>query len=378
MAYANNALITVDNTKVSGSSNLSNFPILISGTYDGTAGEPDLRSAANGGDIENVDTTGGNSGVISVPADLAFYDDADQTTQYDHEIEEYDATTGKFSAWVRIPTLLYNSDTTLYMFYGDSGVTTSQENINGVWDSNYVGVWHCNNNPATGGTIYDSTSTPANMTTQHFVTAMEAADLIDAKVSKGLQFEKSKEQYMITATSVSKLNFTTQSYTLEAVVNLNTLASVAAILLAHGDGTVYWQYYFTINTNGTTQLYSNGGGNLSGSATVSTGTDYYKVGVRDGTTGRLYHNGATDGTGNSFGNPSSRTDSLFHAYNNYSPAHHHLDGKTSELRVSNIARSADWIATTYETLMNPSTFYTIGSDVGGTITPQMAMIGHGT
>lgn len=53
MAYSYYASITIDETKVdeTDAANLTNFPVLISGTYDGTGGEPDLRTVANGGNV---------------------------------------------------------------------------------------------------------------------------------------------------------------------------------------------------------------------------------------------------------------------------------------------------------------------------------------
>lgn len=42
MAYGFKATITIDDTKVSGTGDLTDFPVLISGTYDGTGSEPDL------------------------------------------------------------------------------------------------------------------------------------------------------------------------------------------------------------------------------------------------------------------------------------------------------------------------------------------------
>ncbi len=45
--YGYRRKITIDNTKVSGGSNHSNFPVLISGIYDGTDNEPDLRAENN-------------------------------------------------------------------------------------------------------------------------------------------------------------------------------------------------------------------------------------------------------------------------------------------------------------------------------------------
>jgi hypothetical protein len=66
----------------------------------------------------------------------------------DHEIEAYDETNDLLVAWVRIPVLDYNSNTTIYLYYGNALVTTATENPTGVWDSSYVGVWHLKEDPS--------------------------------------------------------------------------------------------------------------------------------------------------------------------------------------------------------------------------------------
>lgn len=138
--YYYRATITIDNTQVEGTSNLTDFPVLISGTFDGN-GVPDLRSLANGGRIKTVDSTGGATGALEVPADLMFASDAAGNTPLSFEVESYDQTTGEFIAWVKVPTLLYNSDTVIYLFYSNDAVTTSQEDVTGVWDD-YRTVHH--------------------------------------------------------------------------------------------------------------------------------------------------------------------------------------------------------------------------------------------
>ncbi|MFX1436466.1 MAG: LamG-like jellyroll fold domain-containing protein [Promethearchaeota archaeon] len=45
------------------------------------------------------------------------------------------------------------------------------------------------------------------------------------------------------------------------------------------------------------------------------------------------------------------------------------EGQIDEVRISNIARSAEWIATEYINQINPSSFYSIGNQVTGDITP---------
>src|SRR5205807_5875294 len=116
--------ITIDHTKVSGGSNLSSFPVLVSRT------DTDLKTVGNGGKVQSA------SGF-----DIIFVDST-ETTKLDHEIEKYVASTGEIEMWVRIPTMSHATDTIIYMYFDNSGISSSQENKTGVWDSNYNGVWH--------------------------------------------------------------------------------------------------------------------------------------------------------------------------------------------------------------------------------------------
>ncbi len=45
---------------------------------------------------------------------------ADGSTLLDFELERHVATTGEYVAWVRIPTLDYNDDMDIYIYYGNS------------------------------------------------------------------------------------------------------------------------------------------------------------------------------------------------------------------------------------------------------------------
>ena len=139
--YTYYAAITIDNTKVE--ADHTNFPVCVQGTFDGTGGEPDLRVAGSGGEIQNVDSSATISGSDDAPADFGFFPDAngDADDLYDFEIELYDKTTGQITAWVKIPTMDADADLTFYMCYGNDTITESQENIAAVW-TNYECVWH--------------------------------------------------------------------------------------------------------------------------------------------------------------------------------------------------------------------------------------------
>ena len=149
--------ITFDHLKFTDAScgaTLTNFPVLVSLT-DVDLKHVDEASPGDVADLEGDDiifrsydaaTCGG-----SAPCGL------------DHEIEKYDPTTGQLIAWVRIPVLntkTASSDSVIYMYYGNSDVANSSQNAAGVWDSNYMGVWHLKESGnGTAGEFVDSSGT---------------------------------------------------------------------------------------------------------------------------------------------------------------------------------------------------------------------------
>ncbi|KKM55992.1 hypothetical protein LCGC14_1552070, partial [marine sediment metagenome] len=154
-------VITIDNTKVSGTGSHANFPVLIS-LFDS-----DLR----------ID-------VQSDGDDIAF---SNGTDWLDHEIEAfnqtYNNTHAQLVAWVRIPSLSSSVDTNITMYYGNSTMT-AQENPAAVWDSNYAGVWHLSENPT--GTIYDSTSNDQDGTSSG---SMTSDDQMEGQIDGSLDFD---------------------------------------------------------------------------------------------------------------------------------------------------------------------------------------------
>jgi len=134
--------INIDHDQVP--SALSGFPVYINITDDS-----DLFSH-----MEN------NSGY-----DLAFFDSTN-STQFSHEIEYWDWDTGNSDVsaaiWVNVTSLASASDTIVYMYYGNATIS-NQEDITGVWDNNYLAVWHF---AETSGTIYDSTSNNYDSTSE--------------------------------------------------------------------------------------------------------------------------------------------------------------------------------------------------------------------
>ena len=91
-------------------------------------------------------------------SDLRFF--AADGTPLAYEIEQWNEG-GDSSVWVRVPQITGNSNSdSIWMYYGNAAAEPAK-NAAGVWDSNFVGVWHLNEEQAgtgTAGVYQDSTS----------------------------------------------------------------------------------------------------------------------------------------------------------------------------------------------------------------------------
>ena len=61
------------------------------------------------------------------------------------EVDRYNASTGEFVAWVKIPSVSSSIDTLFYLKYGDVTVTTDQSDPVNVWTNSYLSVNHLGN-----------------------------------------------------------------------------------------------------------------------------------------------------------------------------------------------------------------------------------------
>ena len=132
--------ITVDQTKVP--SDQTDYPMLVSLTDSDLSAE----ARSDGRDI--------------------FFTEIDGITKLDHELERYQSGSGTLVAWVRIPNLTSSSDKQIYMYYGNSGAS-AQENPTAVWDSNYLSVYHMNQNPSSSALGYVTRSNDWTTGTSH-------------------------------------------------------------------------------------------------------------------------------------------------------------------------------------------------------------------
>ena len=129
--------ITIDEAQVSGTSEHLSFPVLIN-----IASDNDLISTAFSGNVASSDGY-----------DIVFTS-SDGVALLKHQVERYVESTGEYISWVKIPLLDFDTDTKIFMYYGNSAIITDQSSTD-VWNANYEGVWHLNE--ATDATNIDAT-----------------------------------------------------------------------------------------------------------------------------------------------------------------------------------------------------------------------------
>ena len=328
--------ITIDHNKAPG--DLTDFPFLFNTI------NADLKTKANGGKVENT-ALGGASGSLTVPADLVFSPYPDGSDPYDFEVEKYDPATGELVAHVRIPSVSSSEDTVFYLVYGDSEVTTSQENVTGTWDANFKGVWHL---AEASGTQHDSTSnnndgTPTG-TTQD-----------DGKIGKARNFNGTANSYISIPSSPS-FSFGTGGYTVEFWIKTAKATRWDPMNTYGSNG---WWFYWAGLTNFTFQ--DCGGGTVTWVTPNLTDNVWRRVvAVRDGSTMTIFRDGAqvAQATGQAIGNISSTTQITIGKH--YVDNNYFVNGLIDEVRISSVVRSANYIQATYNNQSSPGTFYTLG------------------
>ena len=309
-----------------------NFPILIDITDKDLA----INAQSDGDDICFLDTQG---------------------IQLSHEIELYNA--GHLVAWVKVANLSSSVDTMLYMYYGNAAAE-NQEDPHGVWDSNYMMVQHLSE---TSGTHYDSTAngnngSPVNGVAQGTTGKIDGADNFDGTND------------CVTVSHSSTITGFTQAFTASFWVQMDSITGRRTFLNkwnTNSQRAWYIDYDSSrgasqalglfVSTDGTTYSY------WYAAFSPVVGTWYHIAVVwRSGQQPIFYVNGAAVTATTSTVRASIYDNSLEPLYIGRSyVGGRFFDGVIDEVRISNVARSAQWIQTCYNNQMNPSSFYTIGS-----------------
>jgi len=324
--------IVIDHTKVSGTGNLIDFPLLIS-IFDS-----DLH--------DKVQADGD---------DIAF---AEEFQWLDHEIElfnqNYNGSHAQLVAWVRIPVLSPIKDTVIRMYFGNPFMTT-RENAVAVWNADFVGVWHLSESSgdAKDSTFYATDGNPSIGATQG----------VGGQIDGSYDFNGLNEGVSIGDPFDGHLDFNVDSFSISLWLNVDQSTGTYQMPLWKGGHTATSEgYEIETNIDATNLEFSISDGSNRRFKQVPITLDQwmYIVGVVDRSSNllRVYKDGVEVGSGVDI----SIINSISSAYGMaFSQASNPLDGLIDEIRVSKGNRSAEWINTEYNNQYEPNSFYNMGS-----------------
>jgi len=280
----------------------------------------------------------------------------DGTVKYNHEIEYYSGTTGELIAWVNITDLSSTVDTSLYIYYGNPSCG-SQENGVGTWDSDYAGVWHCNNEIDGGeGDIKDSTIYYNNGTAQN----MEEEDFVKGWISGAYNFGGSNEKVLVYGSQHGSLDLT-GNFTLECWWNASDLGSSFNALMGKRSNSGYQYEYRIRDSLFTRNRYSllTTEGSRDDKITLDENIWCYGTVTRDSENIIFYNDGLSSTVHDTAEAKSINAQFGFGSAGEYD---NYFIGIIDEVRLSKISRGPDWVETSYNTMNSPSIFLSVGAE----------------
>lgn len=325
--------LTIDHTKVP--STQTGFPMPVVKTHN------DLRTRANGGHVFNA------SGY-----DIRVFSDAALTTAVNFELESYDASAGTVVLHVYVASLSSSVDTVLYLSYGDSTLSTDASST-AVWDSNFLLAAHYKDGSSLS--LADSTSNANTGTGANTPTAAVG------KIGGGLGLASASTQSVDHGTNINPA-----AITVSAWVKGTTFPNSYNGIVARDGVTADFYTQIFVKSSGKLAVYLLATGGVSydgtGTNTLSTGT-FYQVGYTYSSAAGLigYFNGGSDATAAANGALNTTARNTWVGNDKATPTRP-FNGIIDEVRISNIARSADWMTTEYN-FQSVFTNVTLGSEI---------------
>jgi trimeric autotransporter adhesin len=371
--YAFSQSVTLNTSSLGISSTLTNFPYLV------YIQENALKSGANC--ANNVQfPTGGTNGY-----DFAFTLSGSSTELF-YQVESFNATTGTLLAWVEIPSVT-STNVGLTFYFGAASPLHTTAFTQNTWDTEYMGVYHFDEGSTTASVV-DATSN-GNTASQGNTT------VATGKIGSAYSFNGTNTYITTNSSNSASLNIT-GSFTLSAWVYTNSPYTKSTA----GGGSGEYDYKIMTNeasySNGgykmglygtsTTTVYpevetrNNGTAYLDRSTStsqtaVSTGTWHYVQGIYNSTTGTFYSylDGALNNSSTGATASSSNLAALY--FGSDFGSGNFINGIIDEARVSNDAKTSDWIKAEYKNQNNPSTFTTTGNTIADVLTNSTAIGG---
>ncbi len=315
------------------------------------------------------DNTGNLSSILSNASDIAFYA-VGNSTQYNHEIDTYNSTSGELWAHVNITTVSPSADTIFYMYYDDSdGNYPVGHNPEDVWNSNYIMVQHLNDN--TTSTTDDSTSNNYDGTKAG---ANEPIEYAIGKIGKCQNFDGGND--MINCTDTDELDGSATA-SMMGWFYADSLSADAYHVTASKTEDVSHDFMFGLLPTSTRAALNVGNGanglayNNSQPCAVNNKSWVHWAATFDGGEAeasrvKMYINGSE--IGYAYENIPATLDvnsAPFRIGSDADPNGANWSGYLDETQVCSIALNSSWVGATYDSQNETTGFMTYGVQEGG-------------
>jgi len=238
-----------------------------------------------------------------------------------------------------------STNSQFYIYWGNSGLTepaaSSTYGSQAVWDSNYIAVWNMNNDPNgdAADSIKDSTNNGYDGTPSG---SMTTSDLIDTEYGKGIVFDGVDDVIDAGVANLGAVDMT-------LMTGLNTTRNDDLYFGGWGAGPGV-QFSVGVGVVNKLNMYSGSSSTrISSTTTVTDGVSHNTAFVDSGSTMKIY---VDDGGYESSGNAGSLTYSGWNLDIGYIAGSY--EGNIEYVRVSNVSRTDNYIATTHKNLNNPT------------------------
>jgi hypothetical protein len=252
-------------------------------------------------------------------------------TPLPYQIELWDADNGTATIWVKIPTITGNTRQEIKMHWGNSAANNESSGT-AVFNSanNFAAVMHMNE------IIHDETGA---------ITPVDAGTtLSDGVIGKSRTFSPRKG--VNCGTEIKTFPSGASPHSSEAWFKTKlTNTTILAWGIPAGQGKV------VMNLASPPHISMDcwfGGANIKGDTTIPMSEWVHVVHTYDGTKARLYVNGVLDHTDGNNNMKIPDTASFYIGGWKQVSGNYDFDGDIDEVRISKVARSADWVKLSYE------------------------------
>jgi hypothetical protein len=353
--YAFSQNITLGTNSMGITTTLTNFPVLVYIKEDA------LKSGVNC--ANNVQSpTGGTNGY-----DFAFTTTTGSTTnELFYQVESFDSSTGTLLAWVQIPSVT-NAATTLKFYFGSSTPAHPASFTAATWAGDYRAVYHFSETPSSGSTTADATVNSQTGTTANMVTA----NLVTGKIGNAYNFNGTNQRVSANPITI------TSTFTISAWVNLSAI-NFDQKIMTNQDASGYASGGYKLGVYSNNKAETESG--LPSTRNVATtppaftaSTWHYVQGVYTGSKLSTYVDGVEYSPFTTSTNPFSTSPFYIGVGEGGNTLYFH--GIIDEPRVSNAAKSSDWIKAEYYNQNNYLTFTTSNTDITAVLAAQQPLGG---